>query len=51
MTYMYSQGPKVFPQKCFAVDFSAFTCLQENLILEFSQAKQKQITVVQKLNE
>ena len=26
----YSKGPKVFPQKCFPVDFSAFTCLQEN---------------------
>ena len=27
---IYSQGPKVIPQKYFPLDFNAFTCLQEN---------------------
>ena len=29
---IYSQGPKVFPQRPFSIDFNAFSCLHEHLL-------------------
>ena len=33
------------------VDFSVFTCLQDNLFWQFSKAKHETIIMVEKLNE
>ena len=49
--YMYSQGPKVFPQNKFPIDSNAFSSLHEALYCVVSMFDNNYFVIVVKLND